>query len=1077
MGFGLLGLGTLNIRGFIMRNVINLCALLAALAVAFPVFIHAGTTWDGGDGDNYWNWNNNWDPNGSPTAGTTVDLTFGGTTRLTPINNYADWSDFRSIYFASGAGAFTITGNSIDFFDGKLENNDDSLQTISIANLSFNNGSQEVNPVSGNLTLGGGGNIFNNGLYMDVYGDNGHTLTLGMAMQGTGGISINQNSIVNVTAAQTYTGDTFINEGSLRIDQGGSLGGTIVRVGRTSGTDAAGLYISDVNGGTSEDATIVIRAGSSGTLTVGGLNTSGDNTFSGGMSLDNNVTLSAAAGGRTIFSGAITDGLGVGTFGAAVNAAGTVQLAGSGANANILTWTVQEGVLELNKTAGTDAINSALTIENGGTARLLAAGQINNGADVSVQSGGTFDLNSNNEQINSFALASGGALTLGTGDLTLGNQANSTWAGTISGSAGSVITKTSLNTVSITGNNTFDGDIYIDGGVIGFNHANAISSAGTIHVGVNGGAFNSTADISVNGVDVAADIVVETGAGTRTIDQAVGGSGTVTFSGDVTLNKDLNVTAASGETLTLSGAIGGTGKLDIDGGGTFNLSGTSTYSGNTELDTGTLNLSGDISGASHVYLGNGGGSYNNLNAAIALSGSGVTMGDLTVNTSGGSGTRTISSSAGTHSFSGTTTVNRDLAVNATGGSITFGAVDLDQAADYDLNIDASGGSVTLGGTITADSGASVINKSGTGTLNISGNNTGSSYLLNIAAGTVALNHANAVGTAYADKINFTGSGTLDVNANVAPAGLGIRVANGATAVIDVNNGNLFTVANLSNISGAGTFNKTGSGDIAINGDIAFNGTYNQNAGNTTLYNGQGLAALMINVNAGYLTGAQGSGLGDVTVAGGSLYFSGLGEDVTLNSGLVQGTAQYNGNMVQTGGTLSPGNSPGTVSVLGNATWSGGSYLWEINDVTGTAGTDPGWDLVDITGTLTINAGYTINVDSLTLLNAQGDAANFNTLNNYSWLIASAAGGLTVNTAPTLNLGGFSNPYGGSFALTFDANNLYVEYTGGAIDPGGPSSVPEPNALSLTMLAGLLLVSFRQKVRDMRRKMMTKTAIA
>ena len=91
--------------------------------------------------------------------------------------------------------------------------------------------------------------------------------------------------------------------------------------------------------------------------------------------------------------------------------------------------------------------------------------------------------------------------------------------------------------------------------------------------------------------------------------------------------------------------------------------------------------------------------------------------------------------------------------------------------------------------------------------------------------------------------------------------------------------------------------------------------------------------------------------------------------------------------------MSPGNSPGTLNVVGNATWAGGSYLWEINDALGVAGSDPGWDLEDITGTLTINGPYTINVDSLTIANAQGDADNFNAATDYSWIIATAAGGV------------------------------------------------------------------------------------
>ena len=165
------------------------CVFVVALNVLIGLSSHsvAGTTWDGGGNNDDWGDGGNWNDGSSPSTGTTVDLNFAGSTRLTPWNNYANYDDFRSIYFNSGADSFTISGNSIDFFDGKIENNSSSSQSLNIANFSFNNGSQEVNPVSGNLTLGGGGSIFNNGNWMDVYGDNGHTLTLGKSMEGGGG--------------------------------------------------------------------------------------------------------------------------------------------------------------------------------------------------------------------------------------------------------------------------------------------------------------------------------------------------------------------------------------------------------------------------------------------------------------------------------------------------------------------------------------------------------------------------------------------------------------------------------------------------------------------------------------------------------------------------------------------------------------------------------------------------------------------------------------------------------------------------------------------------------------------------
>ena len=81
----------------------------------------AGTTWDGGGLDNNWGTGDNWNPNGTPPVGSTVDLTFDGIVRLTSNNNYTAFDDFHSLTFAATAGAFTLSGNAIDIF-GKIEN-------------------------------------------------------------------------------------------------------------------------------------------------------------------------------------------------------------------------------------------------------------------------------------------------------------------------------------------------------------------------------------------------------------------------------------------------------------------------------------------------------------------------------------------------------------------------------------------------------------------------------------------------------------------------------------------------------------------------------------------------------------------------------------------------------------------------------------------------------------------------------------------------------------------------------------------------------------------------------------------
>jgi len=1068
--------------GLSKRFVITLSFCISMIATGSS---HAATyIWDGGGGADFFSHWNNWQGDTFNGSGNSADiLQFAGSTRLTPNNDLSAWADWKSVFFNSGASSFTITGNQIDLFDtggdGKIENNSSVLQSFNVSSFSINSGTYEFNPVSGSLTLGGGGSIFNNGNNIEVWGNNGHTLSIGKDLQNGGGLTVQQNSVVEFTAASSYTGDTIVNAGSVRIAEGGSLGGTIVRVGATSGGNAAGYYISDANGGTTEDTTIVIRNGSSGTKTLGGLNTSGINTFSGTVALDDNVTLSAASGGTMNFSGAISDGAGAGTYGVAINAPGTVRLSGSGANSGQSSWTLQSGTLELNKSTTVNAINSAgITIQSGGTMRNLVTHQISDLGNVTIQSGGAWDLNSFSETINSLSLASGSSLSLGTAQLIVDNQANGTWAGTIAGSSGGSIVKKGANTISVTGDNSgMAGTWFVVGGIVGFNHNNAAGS-GTINLGETFGADAATIDISSGGVNVGNNIIVRSGSsGTKTIDNASGGS--ITFSGGITLNANVVVSAGSGETTTMSGNVGGVGKIQKTGDGTLTLGGNNNYTGNTEIDAGTLNVSGDLSG-SYIYIGNGG---NSSAATLELSGSGSTLGGLQVNTSAGSGARTINVTAGSHTMSGSSLdVDRAVTINASGGSLNIAHtvnLDLTETGSDEMTINSTGGSVelsggtaiemgsnrdlgvtgsgntTISGAISASSGAAQINKSGSGTLTISGNNSASFYMLNIAGGTVAMNGTAAFGSqsvSYADKINFNSSGTLQITGNSSlNNNMGIRVASGQTGTLNVNNGVTFSVGGaLAVISGSGTYTKTGAGTLEITGNSTFTGTFNQNQGITDVQN-------TLNASSG------------INVNGGTLNVDGTAGNVTMNGGTLTGSGGVGTLVVGNGSTLSPGNSPGTI-FAGNTTWdNGGTYLWEINDAAGTAGADPGWDLLDVTGTLTINAGFTIDVTSLTGLVA-GDAANFDGTQDYVgiWLLAQTTGGLLGSPlSPTINLAGFSNPYSGNWYLSTAANGLYLNYEwdgqplGGG---GGPSAVPEPNTLSLAMLAGLLLFSLRYHIK-------------
>ena len=76
----------------------------------------------------------------------------------------------------------------------------------------------------------------------------------------------------------------------------------------------------------------------------------------------------------------------------------------------------------------------------------------------------------------------------------------------------------------------------------------------------------------------------------------VSGGASVTISSGITLTSDVVMNVAASGTLSIAGAVSGTGGIYKDGPGTLALSGGNTYAGDTTVAAGTLNA--NSSGAS-----------------------------------------------------------------------------------------------------------------------------------------------------------------------------------------------------------------------------------------------------------------------------------------------------------------------------------------------------------------------------------------------------------------------------------------------------------------------------------------------
>lgn len=117
------------------------------------------------------------------------------------------------------------------------------------------------------------------------------------------------------------------------------------------------------------------------------------------------------------------------------------------------------------------------------------------------------------------------------------------------------------------------------------------------------------------------------------------------------------------------------------------------------------------------------------------------------------------------------------------------------------------------------------------------------------------------------------------------------------------------------------------------------------------------------------------------------------------------------------------------------TWAGGdSFLWQINDVTGAPGGNPGWTLTNIVGSLGITATTASKFAVLLkTLNGSSDglATHWFNTDAYTWPIATATYGITGFDTAKFNLdtNAFRNPAGrgGNFSIQQNGNSLELRF--------------------------------------------------
>ena len=765
------------------------------------------------------------------TISGTGNLSLYGTTGLGASVATSGSNSGRVSVLNLNGGGFLQTAqiflSGIQFPTGYINFNGGTLMA-SNSQASFLTGLNQATMYSGGLTLN----------------DNGAAITIGQALLAPTG-----NGVVSiaVSGASGYVGAPYVGISGgnpttpatavALLDGSGNVTNIVITSPGTGYTSTPTVTLLD-GGGTPGTLTPTLGASGSGGLTktnTGTLTMSGANTYTG---------LTTVAQGALILSG--------GTLGGPVTvASGNLTLGGSGASTISGSVTLGSGntlnlsnsvVATLTITNGLSLNSNTLNFSLGGqsatnnivlTGGSLAVSGINT---VNVSAAGGFGTVGNYRLItggglantNSFVLKTtptgpfGFALTVSGGDLFVQATSSLPSSAFWDGSVDSSWSTTNNWAPDSAGTNSIASPPGAPTAVT-FATGNAQNFSTTLGANftINTLTISTASNVTISGANALTNIngiAINSGAGSVTIsvnNMALGFNQTWNNNG--------------GNPFIVSSPINGIGNsLTIAGTGRTTLSGTSTYSGGTVVNSGTLALgianalntagtvtmnggnldigansetvgpvalvSGTITGTVGVLSGSSYGLQSGAIGAILGGGSGLTM-------TGTAATVTLSA---TNTFTGSTFVSAGTLVLAQGGVISNGSVSSigHQGSDN--------GTLTLQGNASFGSGIFSIGDAdgSAGTLNLSGNAT-------VYAPEILVGSASDAGSGAQGTVNQSG-GTVTVS--------GVGAADGSFI--------LGGTVNLTGCNGVGTYNLSG-GNVLVAGGNGWIGGWGQGALNVT----------------------------------------------------------------------------------------------------------------------------------------------------------------------------------------------------------------------------------------------------
>jgi hypothetical protein len=720
-----------------------------------------------------------------------------------------------------------------------------------------------------------------------------HTVTLGVVTEGYsfGQLNVSEEGLLTITPTGTANpGLQVLSESTLQI-QGGT-----VNLG-TSTVDNFGL----INIGTDGDG---------GTLTAGRVNNEETGTIEGGL------TFGAATGGTVVNAGKIS-GL---VFSGVTTGSGIVVFNGPGTITNSGTISGFDGIDLEN--GGSVANTGVISASNGAGIEFFDGGTVTNGTGGKIT--GTTDGILSPLPFSGPTEGPGIVLPAADSTITIVNSGSISGAAGVEADAGGTVTNNAGGVIQGTDGAGVTAALP-DSGVVAPDPLNVVNS-GTISGTTSGIDLEGGGSITNN-----AGGVIASQPGKPAV---ISGGGRLAFSNAGQVNGSVILANfANQATLVTGGTIAGALNLGTNPGTTLTLDGRGTESLSQGV-TGPITNSGSV-----IKQGSG--------AWVIDKSLGNYAGGTTINAGTLSDALTNALGTGGVAVTGNTSL---LRVNQ-GVTIT-NPILLTQGGSVD-----NAGSVAnpLAGLQAGAGGGNVINE-GTGVIT---NTTGDAVLFN-AGGTVMNQSGGLIQSQEGSGVNTLAGSTTVVNSGTISGATGLKILGGGS--VTNNFGGVITgtggLAILSSggstkISNAGTINGDVTlGNFANTAQLFSGGRINGNlnlgtsAASNLILDGSAeqlfsQAVTGTTTNAGSLT-KQGTGNWVVDVAMNAPVSTNiLSGALTVNSsltsslvtvqagGLLKGSGVVIGNVVNVG-TISPGNSPGTLTINGNFTQGpGGTYNVQI----------------------------------------------------------------------------------------------------------------------------------------------------